>query len=296
MHSKWKLSILLLLSVSFFFCNSRPTPRESVSPLYTVCPDLSTVKPLFGAYSHNDYKNEKPLLDALSHGFIFIETDIHLIDDELYVNHEHPKILYEKNNLSTLYLDPLFELYHKNAGRIFPQTEKPLCLVIDIKTEAEKTFLFLEEVLKKYHPMLTHWKNEQQYDGAVTIIISGLRPIELIVQQSERWVCLDGRPEDLGNKYSNLVMPMISEKYTKVLGLHFLSDLPSKRKFKYLKKLTDKAHKEGKQFRLWRSYENELLWDKMLANGADIINTDSLNLLADYFSKEKNDPKIFVEK
>ena len=47
------------------------------------------VEPLERAHAHNDYEHERPLLDALDHGFCSVEADIVLSEGELLVAH-HP--------------------------------------------------------------------------------------------------------------------------------------------------------------------------------------------------------------
>ena len=44
-------------------------------------------------HAHNDYENENPLRDALENGFISVEVDVHLADDNLYVSHDFPQEL-----------------------------------------------------------------------------------------------------------------------------------------------------------------------------------------------------------
>lgn len=46
------------------------------------------VIPLPKAHAHNDYEHERPLFDALEHGFCSVEADIGFIDGELRVAHD----------------------------------------------------------------------------------------------------------------------------------------------------------------------------------------------------------------
>ncbi|MEU9588105.1 hypothetical protein AB0D70_32420, partial [Streptomyces werraensis] len=39
-------------------------------------------QPLPRAHAHNDYEHDRPLLDALDHGFTSVEADIYLVDGE----------------------------------------------------------------------------------------------------------------------------------------------------------------------------------------------------------------------
>ena len=50
------------------------------------------VVPLSAAHAHNDYRHERPLLDALEHGFCSVEADVFLVDDKLCVAHDAPEI------------------------------------------------------------------------------------------------------------------------------------------------------------------------------------------------------------
>src|SRR5918996_24410 len=63
-------------------------------------------RPLERAHAHNDYEHERPLLDALDHGFTSVEADIYLVDGELRVGHD-PEDLRPGRTLQSLYLDPL---------------------------------------------------------------------------------------------------------------------------------------------------------------------------------------------
>ena len=42
------------------------------------------------AYAHNDYWHKRPLLDALDHGFTYVEADVYLRNDQLIVAHFLP--------------------------------------------------------------------------------------------------------------------------------------------------------------------------------------------------------------
>jgi hypothetical protein len=67
-------------------------------------------------WSHNDYEQERPLFKALEFGYQMIEADIHLIDGNLYVSHDHPEDLERTPLLQDLYLDPLAE-HIERTGR-----------------------------------------------------------------------------------------------------------------------------------------------------------------------------------
>ena len=58
------------------------------------------------AHAHNDYEHDRPLYDALDHGFKSVEADIYLVGDQLLIGHD-PTDLTPERTLQSLYLDPL---------------------------------------------------------------------------------------------------------------------------------------------------------------------------------------------
>ena len=94
-------------------------------------------KPLPRAHAHNDYEHDRPLFDALDHGFTSVEADIHLVDGELFVAHDSDEIKPDRT-LRSLYLEPLNGRISQNGGRVYPNGPQ-FTLFIDIKTEAVAT-------------------------------------------------------------------------------------------------------------------------------------------------------------
>ena len=98
-----------------------------------------TVTALPNAHAHNDYEHEHPLFDALRHGFTSIEADVHLIGGKIYVAHDTPEDLDKTPTLQALYLDPLRQWIRQHEGRVYPNYEAPILLMIDIKTKAPQS-------------------------------------------------------------------------------------------------------------------------------------------------------------
>ncbi|VXC12011.1 exported hypothetical protein [Arthrobacter sp. 9AX] len=63
-------------------------------------------QPLAGTDAHNDYEHDRPLFDALEHGFTSVEADVWLVDGELRVAHDLADAK-QGVTLESLYLDPL---------------------------------------------------------------------------------------------------------------------------------------------------------------------------------------------
>ncbi|GAA2887392.1 hypothetical protein GCM10020220_092030 [Nonomuraea rubra] len=101
--------------------------------LLTAVPASATaVEPLPRAHAHNDYEHERPLLDALDHGFTSVEADIYLVDGELRVGHD-PEDLRPGRTLQSLYLDPLAQ--RVRHGSVYPRSRQQLQLLVDIKNK-----------------------------------------------------------------------------------------------------------------------------------------------------------------
>ena len=61
------------------------------------------VSPLPNAHAHNDYEHNRPLFDALDHGFTSVEADVFLVDGKLLVGHDREALKPERT-LDSLYL------------------------------------------------------------------------------------------------------------------------------------------------------------------------------------------------
>ena len=132
--------------------------------------------PLVKAHAHNDYAHKRPLLDALDHGFCSIEADVHLVDGRLLVAHDPDKVN-PALTLQSMYLEPLRERVEKNGGSVYPNGPEVI-LLVDFKTEPEQTYAALRELLKSYTDMLTKFTPTSTEKKAITVIVSGNRPIE----------------------------------------------------------------------------------------------------------------------
>jgi len=214
----------------------------------------------------------RPLLDALENGFISVEADVHLKEGKLLVSHNQPGN--SAKTLERLYLGPLDSILSKNGGWIFPDKHEPVLLLIDIKTNGIETFQQLLKTLTQYE----HYLTTPTRRGAVQVLISGNRPVDLILHDPSHLSSIDGRPEDIGKGFSSDVMPLISENFNKVTKWNGVGTPPPE-EFKKLKDLSDKVHAENKKLRLWAIPDQENLWSVLLKAGVDFINTDRLREL-----------------
>src|SRR2546429_9713318 len=147
--------------------------------------------PLLHAHAHNDYEHERPLFDALERGFCSVEADIYLVDGKLLVAHDR-KDVSPARTLQALYLDPLRDRVKKHGGRVFPGGPD-VTLLIDVKSEAEETYVALRKVLEGYSEVLTTFHTNAIRTNAITVVISGNRPQATLAAEPVRRAAIDGR-------------------------------------------------------------------------------------------------------
>ncbi len=230
------------------------------------------------AHAHNDYLHDRPLLDALAHGFTSVEADVFLVGEELCVAHDAPEIRPERT-LQRLYLNPLRERAKAHDGRIYRDHARFL-LLIDIKSAAEPTYRRLHEVLAEYRDLVTSFGPDGRKDRAVLVLISGNRPFELMRSQPVRYAGYDGRLADLYSDAPAELVAMISDHWGRNFTWRGDGLMPDSEWHK-LTDIVEAAHAKGRLVRFWatpdaRSDARETLWKQLLAAGVDLINTDDL--------------------
>jgi len=235
-------------------------------------------QPLERAHAHNDYEHERPLYDALDHGFTSLEADVWLVFRELFVAHDAHE-LEMGHTLESLYLNPLRERIKENGGSVYPEGGS-LTLLIDIKTDGEATYTALHEVLSDYDAILTTYRGGQVEQGPVTAIISGDRPRELMEAQEVRHAGYDGRLEDLGTNAPASFIPLISDNWTNLFTWTGEGEMPEAER-RELERIVETAHENGQRVRFWATPDEpgrarENLWRVLAEVGVDHINTDDL--------------------
>jgi hypothetical protein len=247
-------------------------------------PSPQGVVPLLHAHAHNDYLHNRPLLEALDHGFASVEADVFLVGDKLCVAHESSKTTADKT-LQSLYLDPLQQRVKENGGHVYRNGSR-FILLIDLKTKTEPTYQRLHEILAGYQDMLTTFDSQGRKDKAVTVIISGNRPLELMRSQPVRYAGYDGRLTDLDSDLPGDVIPMISDQWITLFKWKGEGAMPAADRQK-LNDVVRKAHAKGRFVRFWATPDapspaREAVWQELLSAGVDLINTDDLKGLQEF--------------
>jgi hypothetical protein len=239
--------------------------------------------PLINAFAHNDYWHKRPLYDALDNGYTHIEADIYLRRGKLVVAHLLP-LFKRHRTLERLYLDPLAAYINSSNGQA-PRMFSPLMLMIDIKSDANKTYEALSALLEKYKNMLSGYENGVFVQRQITIVITGHKPFQILKEQQNRLAFID---EDLLKVQQDTLAANVYQtascKYSKIVNWNGSGIFPSLQK-KRLCHYVNIAHRYGKKVRLWASPENPAVWNELLDCGVDLINTDKLPELKNFLTR-----------
>ncbi|MFO0941018.1 MAG: phosphatidylinositol-specific phospholipase C/glycerophosphodiester phosphodiesterase family protein [Pirellulales bacterium] len=246
--------------------------------------DAQTVNPLPNAHAHNDYEHDRPLLDALEQGFTSIEADVYLTDGELLVAHFQKDVKADRT-LEKLYLKPLYERFQK-AAKSDAKDQHPITLLVDIKNQGAATYQVLNAQLQRYAEMLSCERDGKFTLGAVTVIISGDRPMAEIRASNPRFVGIDGRLTDLESSDSASLLPLISDNWRNHFKYRGEGQMNDQERSK-LTQIVKSAHDKGRRVRFWATPETEDMWSELVRTKVDLIGTDNLIQLSNFMREQK---------
>lgn len=225
------------------------------------------------AHAHNDYEHARPLLDALDQGFTSVEADVWLVDGRLLVAHDRDAVRPDRT-LESLYLDPLLARVGPD-GRTMAGRSASFILWIDVKSDAERTYAVLRDVLTGYASMLTRFTDRGSDPRAVTVILSGNRARETVAGESLRHAAIDGRLPDLDTAAPVSLVPVISDNWQDIFTWRGEGPLGTAERER-LRTIVARAHAQGRLIRFWAMPDSPAGWQAALDAGVDFINTDDL--------------------
>ncbi|MGL5786245.1 MAG: phosphatidylinositol-specific phospholipase C/glycerophosphodiester phosphodiesterase family protein [Bacteroidales bacterium] len=248
--------------------------------------ELSTEsgKIYYNAFSHNDYWREKPLSDALDLRYNCVEADLHLINGELYVSHDKPEDLSTTPTFRDLYLKPLSERIKANNGKVYANSDRPFYLMVDCKTNGEDLYKVLKSQLEPYKSYFCSVDQNIYKEGAVLLFLSGSRPMESLPAESDRFVFLDGKIQEMGQNIPASLMPVVSDNYKAYFSWDGNGEMPADELEKF-RSILNQAHNEGKLFRFWGAPVTDEYINTILREGIDLVGADDLASFIPYLEK-----------
>ncbi len=251
-------------------------------------------RPLPQAHAHNDYEHERPLFDALSHGFTSVEADVWLVDGELLVAHDRDEVR-PGRTLDRLYLEPLARQARKHHGSVH-RHRADFQLLIDLKNEGSASYAAVEKALARYPEVFTtvtqrHHGRDRVRAGAVDAVVSGDRPLADMQQRTVRRAQYDGRLSDLGGPLPASFMPLVSDNWTTHFTWTGEGPMPAAERTE-LHRIVDQAHRAGQRVRFWATPDvagpnRDRLWTELVRAGVDHVNTDDLAGLEDFLRQRR---------
>lgn len=255
----------------------------TVIGLWAAEPAKSPMPLLPSAHSHNDYERRRPLWDALDSGVCSVEADIYLIGGQLLVAHERAATSQDRT-LENMYLAPLQKRVREHRGNVYDRPVE-FSLLVDIKSEPDAVYPVLKKVLMRYRSMLTEFSGTHIRRGAITVVLSGERPIQQVSAEKRRWWALDGRLPDLDTNPPASLYPWVSSSWLPTFSWRGEGEIPAAEAEK-LKAFVDRAHAQGRRIRFWGTGDNPKGWAVLQTAGVDILNADDLPKLRAFLLRQ----------
>lgn len=273
---------LLVLLAALLCTGLAAGPSAVAAPAHRPGPPAphTRVQPLERAHAHNDYEHERPLADALDHGFTSVEADVWLVDGELYLGHDGPDL---SRTLRATYLEPLAKRAKANGGAAYRNWRGSLRLLIDVKSEGTAAWPVIEKQLAAYPKVFTSYRHGRVHERAATAFISGNRDLVAMQAARSRFSFYDGRMSDLGGPLSAELVPLISDNWSKFFTWRGIGEMPSDQRAR-LREIVATAHANGQEVRFWETPDLALpnraaVWRELVAADVDVLNTDDLAAL-----------------
>jgi hypothetical protein len=246
--------------------------------------------PALRAHSHNDFAQERPLIDALESRFYSVEADVWLHAGELVVSHLGFNLT---GRLEDLYLEPLQRRVNR-YGTVHGDGQGFL-LWLDIKDRSPELTRKLHEMLARY-PMLTRFTDDGITPGPVTIVMTGSREAKKrYARYSYRFACHDqlrfsasdpGAGGKGGDPWCWYALNWAT--YFKWDGSGAMPEFEAR----MLRSLVKGVREKGRRLRFWNVPDTPEAWAATLDAGVDLVATDSPRTLAGFLAARGMAPAI----
>ncbi len=221
------------------------------------------------AHSHNDYEQNIPFWYAMGAGASSIEADVFFENNELLVAHNEREFSKERT-FENLYLKPIVQTIELNLNR-----QKPVQILIDIKTDAEPTLRRIVSEIRKYPKII----NQKLF----TFVISGNQPKPVEYKSYPDFIKFDYQElkELIPQQWEKVALISLNFKqYSNWNGKGGLTekDLP------LVTGIIKKAKAFRKPIRFWGTPDSKTSWEFFVNSGVDYINTDKPKDCVEYIS------------
>lgn len=252
----------------------------SIAALACIAPFGNTVMAQYPVkiHSHNDYTRTVPFYQAYAQKIYSIEVDMFYRDGEFYVSHDEADIQPQKT-FEAMYLRPLLSLYDINKGKAWADAERPLQLLMEIKSDNTDAFMSaLVDLCGKYPEVF----NPNVNPNAVHIAITGHVPSPDKFSLYPAYILFDGSLDDKYSEKQLEQVAMFSQDFKSLSHWNGKGSLVRDEKTKVVAAI-NKAHALGKPIRFWGAPDGITAWNTLYWLGVDYINTDKVEQCAEFF-------------
>ena len=234
------------------------------------------------AYAHNDYENARPLIDALTLGFVGAEADVFLVDGELRVGHDR-KAARTGGTLEALYLVPLQALVARCTR--LTADGRPFLLAVELKEESVAVHDSLLALLGRYRRLLEDSSAANAGSAAVTVVLVGWQPsapshpheVDALIGGQHRLTRSD-RAEESARALRDPRVRLVSLDYGKTMGRWWRTSAGRRRWLAALRAVKTSA--PDRLLRVHNVPADGTIYTALLAAGVDLIGTKELSASA----------------
>jgi len=255
----------------------RVVTAVSILILSEVCipnPALSSTLP---AYAHNDYKNARPLWDALDRGYRGVEVDVFLVDGQLLLGHDLNEAA-RGESLEEFYLHVL-ERRVEDLGSVYGDGRSFL-LNVELKEADPAAFDETRRLLAKYAPLFTTTVEGELSPGPVQVILVGWHPpVEELLSLTVRRFGIQKRSPDL--RVSEEECPahlyqLISLEFRELSRWNGVGSPPRRFRERMRRFYRERRRAPDRLVRVFEVPRSKIIYRELIENGVDYIGTKTI--------------------
>jgi hypothetical protein len=241
------------------------------------------------AYAHNDYENDRPLLDAVSLGFRGVEVDLFLHGGKLVAAHDRGQAG-RGLGFEEVYLRPL-EAAVERCGRLLPGAA-PFLLNVELKERFGAAFDSLLAVLAR-HPRL-FIAAEAQHVRPVEVVLVGSHPAaELLAGVLPEYVRIQSKVTDriaVPEPDPAGLVRLVSLDYGKTIGWSGRGPAPAVADEWLAALRRARSGGAGRIARVYNVPSDSVVYRMVLDAGADLIGVEDLESGQRLLAGVRNEP------
>jgi hypothetical protein len=229
------------------------------------------------AYAHNDYKNSRPLWDALDRGYRGVEVDVFLIGGRLLLGH-HPNEAARGESLDERYLRPLARRI-ADLGSVHGDGRRFL-LNIELKERDPAAFEELRRLLTKHAPIFTTTIDGDLRPGPVQVVLVGWHPpVAELLSLPVRRFGIQSRSPDLrisAEKCPAHLCQLISLEFRELSRWNGVGPAPLRFRERMRRFLREREQVPDRLVRVFEVPRSKTIYQELLESGVDYIGTKTI--------------------